>query len=114
MLAEIKISVGPIHEGHLPYPGYSIFCNKTANGHTSPFSCSCSCDEGNTISDSLELQAEYPFIEMKDINKPMDSLFCFPDKVLHGRSMKVTIAVGSLILRLFFGLRICLCNAFLL
>ena len=72
MLVKTKISVGHIHKGHLLCPGYSIFCKNTGNGHTSPLSFSW--DHGNTISDSLKLQAEYPFIGMKDINKPMDSL----------------------------------------
>ncbi len=72
MLVETKISVCHIHGGHLPYPGYYILCKKSGNGHTSPFSFSC--DDGNTIPDSLELQAEYPFIGMNDINKPMDAL----------------------------------------
>jgi hypothetical protein len=53
-------------------PDTLFFVKRPENGHTSPFSFSC--DDGNTISEPWELQAEYPFISMKDINKPMDSL----------------------------------------
>jgi hypothetical protein len=60
MSVDTKILVGHIHGGHLPYPGCYIFCKKAGNGHTSPFSFSC--DDGTTMSDSLELQAEYPGI----------------------------------------------------
>jgi hypothetical protein len=72
MLAETNISVRDTDGGYSLYRDCSICCKKTQNGRTSPLYFYC--DESNTISDSLELQAEYPFIGMKDINKPMDSL----------------------------------------
>lgn len=72
MLAETNIPVRDTDEGYSLYPDCSICCKKTQNGRTSPLYFYC--DESNTISDSLELETEYPFIGMKDINKPMDFL----------------------------------------
>lgn len=53
MLAETNISVRDTDKGHLLYPECSISRKKTRNGQTAPLSVGY--DDGNTISDSLEL-----------------------------------------------------------
>ena len=67
-----EISVRDIHEWFSVYPTCSIAHKKSKNEHTFPLYDGYR--DGNTISDSLELQAEDTFMGMYDVNKPMDAL----------------------------------------